>query len=122
MQITLASAMLLLSAAALTNTNLAASGLSAQRACGLLVAAAEQYVQPARKPDGYYCEPHWTSSHYSVFALRATATASSDPKWIGSNLVGWYAVRRSDGAVLEWNMGDEEPGTVVTRLQFYSRQ
>ena len=77
--------------------------------------AAEHHT-PSDEPKQYYCEPHTASSRYYVFAVRSRDPApANDPKWVGSSLVGWYAFRRKDGSVVEWNIADEGPGPVLTR-------
>jgi hypothetical protein len=34
---------------------------------------------------------------------RCPAPADAGPDWVGSSLVGYYGVRKRDGAVVDWN-------------------
>jgi len=87
-----------------------------EEACDQLLNAARRHhlaAQPASS--GHYaCAP--TSSHaqsYFQFGLHY-AVDGLPPDWVGSDLVGWYAVRRSDGRVFEWNIAEDELGPPLT--------
>jgi hypothetical protein len=59
----------------------------------------------------YHCSADSANGKYFVLGLHYWFHA---PKgWAGSNLVGWYAVRKWDGHVYEWNMATEELGDPV---------
>ena len=90
------------------------AAMSRDRACEVVTTAAERHAR-ANKPSQYYCEPHTTSASYYVFAVRSSnPPPAENPNWVGSSLVGWYALRRKDGAVVEWDIVDEVPGRVLT--------
>jgi hypothetical protein len=46
------------------------------------------------------------NGHYFVFALRSNypAPPGASPNWVGSSLVGWFAVSRSTGTVFNWDI------------------
>ena len=53
----------------------------------------------------------------AILAGSASWLSAKDeaaPKdWVGSSLVGYYGVRKKDGAVLEWNVIDDTPGALL---------
>ena len=94
--------------------------LSASQACDQL----KQVIANARSaPHGskeYHCErdPAEGGGRYYVFALRSNfpspAKASSD--WVGSALVGWFAVSKESGDVYEWDVGNDALGKKLARV------
>lgn len=102
--------------AAIVLPGLAMAGrvVSEAEACAVLTKGVPEHVQLRNAPSDYYCELRNVSRRYYVFALRSghPETPSAGPDWVGSNLVGWFAVRRSDGAALEWDMAKDAPGVV----------
>jgi hypothetical protein len=93
---------------------MAARVTSDAEACAVLMKAVPGHVQLRSAPSDYYCELRNASQRYYVFAFRSRhpEPPGAGPDWVGSNLVGWFAVRRSDGAALEWNMAKDGPGAV----------
>ena len=67
-------------------------------------------LQPLAAKD-MTCQPHLATPSLDVLAVRyCCRTPAEGP---GSNLVGYFAVRRSDGRVYEWDFVREaviEPG------------
>ena len=55
------------------------------------------------------CAPHLRSALYTVVAVhdRAPAPKGSDAAWLGSSLVGYYALDRGNGTVHEWDVGED---------------
>jgi len=92
----------------------ACSSISEPEACNkLLRIAAEQHLVKETDPSGaYYCEPSGdnASDHYLIGLHYRVVTP---PDWVGSDLVGWYAVRRSDGRVSEWDIAEGTLGKPV---------
>src|SRR5436190_13103166 len=88
-----------------------AKGVSSQaEACKLLIRAVKPPTPRADPHAPYYCELYRKSPHYYVFALRSKrpAPVDSSADWVGSSLVGHFAVRRNDGAVLEWDFAADK--------------
>lgn len=52
---------------------------------------------------------------YYVFGLRSNYPAPKGARgeWVGSALVGWFAVRISDGQVRDWDMANLKLGAVL---------
>lgn len=66
--------------------------------------------------DEYRCEEAQMGPNgYYVFSLRSNypAPKGAGPDWVGSGLVGWYAVRESDGQVRDWNIANFTLGRVI---------
>ena len=77
---------------------------SENSACEILKAAALRHhftTQPA-PPGFYYCAGWYKVPKYFVIGLHYSFHAP--PGWVGSNLVGWYAIRRTDGKIFEYDM------------------
>lgn len=55
------------------------------------------------------CAPHLRSALYTVVAVhsRAPAPEGSNAAWLGSSLVGYYALDRGNGTVHEWDVGED---------------
>ena len=91
-----------------------ASGLTSTSACGHLKAAVAHKESPPHDPNEYRCElePREGQGRYFVFALRSNYSAppGAGPDWVGSSLVGWFAVSRSTATVFNWDVGDEVLG------------
>lgn len=49
----------------------------------------------------YYCDPIGDNTGYYLLGLRYRV---AEDELVGSNLLGWFAVRRADGAVLDWDV------------------
>lgn len=89
---------------------------SEAEACAMLTEAVPAQRQRPNAPADYYCELDSVSSRYYVFAFRSRhpEPPGAGPNWVGSNLFGWFAVRRLDGAVLEWDIANLRPGAVLS--------
>ncbi len=86
----------------------AAAAEDGSEECALLRQAAEAHgFGTLEQGDRYYCEPHVRSKRFAVFALRVFE--ANPPTFVNSNLVGWYAVRLSDNAIVSWDIGNERP-------------
>jgi hypothetical protein len=53
---------------------------------------------------GWFCEStsELAPKNYYLFALRSNRKCDGPC----SNLMGWYAIQKSDGGVFEWDMGE----------------
>ena len=91
-----------------------ASGLTSTSACGRLKAAVAHKESPRHGPSEYRCDlaPNEGQGRYFVFALRSKypAPPGAGQNWVGSSLVGWFAVSRSAGTVFNWDVGAEALG------------
>jgi hypothetical protein len=89
---------------------------SESEACAVLTRAVTEHVLLRNSSNDYYCELHSVSRRYYVFAFRSRHPEphGAGHEWVGSNLVGWFAVRRSDGAALVWDMAKDGPGIVFS--------
>jgi hypothetical protein len=78
--------------------------------------AIREHVQLRNAPNDHYCELGYVSQSYYVLAFRSRhpEPPGAGPDWVGSNLVGWFAVRRSDGAAVKWDMAKDGPGGVFS--------
>jgi hypothetical protein len=82
----------------------AAPVVSEAEACAVLSKAVSEHIQLRNDPNDYYCDDFLNvSHHYYVFAFRGPLNPG------GSNLIGWHAVRRSDGAAFEWDISENTP-------------
>jgi hypothetical protein len=73
--------------------------------------------------DDYYCQDRSESGPFVVFSIRAKhpAPEGAGADWVGSNLVGWYAICKSDRSVFEWDFANEKPGRALSRSQWKHR-
>lgn len=37
---------------------------------------------------------------------------------VGSNLIGWFGIRKSDGATFEWDINEDHPIPLASRCPF----
>jgi len=51
----------------------------------------------------YYCDPNGKNNSYFLLGLRYRVTPD---ELVGSNLIGWFAVRISDGRVFDWDINE----------------
>jgi hypothetical protein len=63
----------------------------------------------------YYCDPLPENDTYYLLGLRYRVTSD---ELVGSNLIGWYAVHKSDGMVLNWDINNERPTNLISRCPF----
>jgi len=90
------------------------SGLSSDRACLRLKIRVAQLLSAPHGVGEYRCEltkegADGVGRSYYVFGLYSyyPAPPGSDPDWIGSSIVGWYAVSRATGQLYRWDVGAE---------------
>ena len=89
---------------------------SPAQACSALKGAAITSHLSRRNLSGrYYCDPLGDVSDYYLLGLRYRVTKDET---VGSNLIGWFAVRRSDGAVLDWDINQNEALPLAPRPPF----
>jgi hypothetical protein len=89
---------------------------TSKQACALLKIAAVVYHLSRRNPSGrYYCEPIGDNSEYFLLGLRYRITKD---ELVGSNLLGWFAIRRSDSVVCEWDMNESKAFPLRPRPAF----
>ena len=90
--------------------------LTMQSACDRVRAAISKRLDASHGADEYRCEDaEMGPNGYYVFALRANypAPKGAGPDWVGSGLVGWYAVRASDGQIQEWDVANLKLGAMI---------
>src|ERR1700676_4206094 len=75
---------------------------TSRQACAVLKRAAVTYHLSVRNLSGrYYCESIGDNSEYFLVGLRYRVT---EDELVGSNFLGWFAIRRSDSAIREWDI------------------
>jgi len=84
---------------------------SARQACAILKRGAVTHRLSVHDLTGrYYCDyydPVFWTKEFIVLGLRYHDRAEER---VGSNLVGWFGIRRRDGEIFEWNLeGYAEP-------------
>lgn len=85
-------------------------------ACDHLRTVISRQLGAKHGDDEYRCEDaQMGPKGYYVFSLRSDypAPKGAGPDWVGSGLVGWYAVRESDGQVRDWNIANFTLGAVI---------
>lgn len=91
--------------------------LAKQAACDHLRVVVSLKQHAVHGANEYHCDSGGENfaKGYYVLALRSNYPAPKDAgsNWAGSSLVGWYAVRASDGQVRKWNVAEFKPGAVV---------
>jgi hypothetical protein len=60
----------------------------------------------------YYCDSAGDSEDYFLLGLRYHVKPDEG---VGSNLIGWFAVRKSDGKVFDWDVNDSEAEPLAPR-------
>ncbi len=89
---------------------------SRHQACLVLKRAAVTEHLSTRDLTGrYYCECGYPDSTYFQCALRYRVTFDEKE---GSNLIGWFAVRRSDGRVFDWDINEDKAVPLAKRPPF----
>jgi len=87
----------------------------------LLFAASQYHLANEAVPGKYYFSGATDWGAYFIVDLRRTdETLPAD--WVGSDLVGWFGVRKLDGAVVKWNVADMEPGDPIMNRPNHSAQ
>jgi hypothetical protein len=86
-------------------------------ACDQLRGVVSKQLSASHGPGEYRCDEDKPGAldGYYVFALRSNypAPKGAGPDWVGSGLVGWYAVRISDGQVRDWDVANLRLGAVI---------
>lgn len=85
-------------------------------ACDHLRLAISKQLNASHGIDEYRCDDTEAGlAGYYVFAIRSNypAPKGAGPDWVGSALVGWYAVRQSDGQVRDWDVANQSIGAVI---------
>jgi len=78
---------------------------NSRQACGKLKEAAVTYRLSRHNLAGrYYCEVIGHDEVNFILGLRYRLRPNEE---VGSNLLGWYAIQRSDGTVLRWDITDK---------------
>jgi hypothetical protein len=93
----------------------AADAISSEKqACEILKRAAVEFHLSTRDFTGrYYCDPLPATTRYYVLALRVSF---DEP--VGSNLVGYFAVAKADGSVLDWDINEDKAAPLAPRPPF----
>ncbi len=88
--------------------------LSSEAACAHIKSRVAQLESAPHGPDEYHCElthegSEGSGRYYYVFGLYSNypAPPGAGPDWVGSSIVGWYAVSRSTGKLYRWDVGAE---------------
>lgn len=92
------------------------SATSMKAACDALRLLISKQLHASRGLDEYRCDDTQPGPPgFYVFALRSNypAPEGAPPNWVGSALIGWYAVRKTDGQVRDWDLGNEKLGNVI---------
>jgi len=86
--------------------------LSENAACELLKAAAlkRHFTNETTPPGKYVCYVDHGMSTKDDFVFGLHYFFTPPPGWVGSNLVGWYAVDRRDGQIFEWDIAELKLG------------
>lgn len=63
----------------------------------------------------YWCDPSPESPEHFILALRYYPTPE---ELVGSTLIGWYAVSKSDGLVSHYDITNEELTPLVSECPF----
>ena len=84
---------------------------TARQACTILKRSAVTHRLSVHDLSGrYYCDyydPVFWTKEFIVLGLRYHDRPEEK---VGSNLIGWFGIRRSDGELFEWNLeGFPEP-------------
>jgi len=80
--------------------------VSVKQACDILKQTAAHFCSSQHKMIGRCaCDPVPGRPAYYVLGLHCSSGTPREV--IGSSLVGWYAVDKSDGAVFEWDINED---------------
>lgn len=87
---------------------------SKEKACKALSSLAKARHLAVKSPGEYRCESVEDFVNRAYFVIGLKFWAVDVPKGFdGSNLVGWYAVRKSDDTVYELNVADWKTGSRI---------
>ena len=87
---------------------------SQHRACKQAIRSVEKFVVQPKHKNEYYCSLHAKQNDYFVFRINSRHPEPIDAgrDWVGSNLVGYFAVRKSNGKVYNWDIAEDRVGLV----------
>lgn len=94
----------------------AASIVSQDNACSALknqIAITGQIASPASEWGCEFIEESHAPSGFYIVALRGTCHEDM----CGSTLIGWYAIRKENGQINKWNVGDWKLGERIGPLR-----
>ncbi|MBV8635961.1 MAG: hypothetical protein JO002_15805 [Burkholderiaceae bacterium] len=84
-------------------------------ACDAVIAVAKERHFARGTAGRYHCESVEDFAQGAYFLVNLKFTSADIPKdFVGSNLVGWYAVRKSDHAVFETDLAEETVGKRIS--------
>ena len=91
---------------------------SETQACDVLKRTALALCLSRTNLDGrYYCDPTPRTEAFYIIGLRYEVRPGED---VGSNLIGWYGVRETDGRVFEWDINEDQPRPLESHCPFES--
>lgn len=92
-----------------------ASASLKNQACNQAIRSVAKFVAPPKHKHEHFCSFHEQTAGYFIFRLnsRYPAPADAGPDWVGSNLVGYFAVSRTNGTVYNWDIAEERLGRVL---------
>jgi hypothetical protein len=84
-------------------------------ACNKAIRSVVKFVASEKHKTEYYCSLHEQSASYIVFRVnsRYPAPADAGADWVGSNLVGYFAVNRANGKVYNWDIAKDRLGLLL---------
>jgi hypothetical protein len=99
------------------STNAHAGSASSEAvACALLKRAAVTYHLSRHNLAGrYYCDALPERDEYYVLGLRYQVR---EDELVGSNLIGWFAIRKRDGLLMDWDINEDIPRPLSPRPPF----
>ena len=89
---------------------------SENQACELLKEAATEYCIPRIDLTGrYFCDPLPDNNSLYLLGLRYVTTPD---ELVGSNLIGWFAIRKTNGRVFHLDINNENTEPLISRCPF----
>jgi hypothetical protein len=90
--------------------------LSQRQACSALKRVAiTQHLSVRNLSGRYYCDSIGDDKQFYLMGLRYRTTKG---EMVGSNLIGWFAIRRSDGVILDWDRNEGKASPLAPRPPF----
>jgi len=92
--------------------------LTEEAACDALISAAKNRHFVGDVPGTYFCDSidDFLGGKYFLANLRFNRS-EAEREFIGSNLVGWYAIRKTNHAVFEVDIAEGTLGKRITSQQ-----
>jgi hypothetical protein len=78
-------------------------------------AAITQHLSVRNLSGRYYCDSIGDHKQFYLMGLRYRVTKDET---VGSNLIGWFAIRRSDGVILDWDINEGKASPLARRPPF----